>query len=88
MFRMYLIAAASQECTVICGTVGSVVVSVGGCSQREVMSRNVCPFPVQDPYCPRPLRQVLLTGPESYSTTFPPTVLHDSLPMNESVLAQ
>ena len=38
MFRMHLIAAARQEYTVICRTGGSVVVSVGGSSQSEVMS--------------------------------------------------
>ena len=37
-------------------------------------------FLCRDLYCLRPLRQVLLTGPESNSTTFPPTVLHGALP--------
>ena len=44
MFRMYIVAAVSQEYTDICRTVGLVVVSVGGSSQSEVMSRNVCSF--------------------------------------------
>ena len=43
---------------------GLILIEAGGSSRGEVMSR-VCVFsPVQDPFCPRPLRQVRLTGPE------------------------